>query len=192
LAGERCYGAYRDHPRRQRCLAHLIRKAVALAEGYYSPGSAFGGALVRDLHRLIAKVAAGDPDDGIKRLLARIKWTWPCHRYEAVDKVRALAREILNDWEAIIAFVHDPKLPPTNNDAALRLTLRSALRHAVIARRISFGTRTAEGSRCYAAALSVIETCRKRAVDVWAYARDLLATARKGLTLPLTPIAQPP
>jgi len=27
------YGAYRDHPRRQRCLAHLIRKALALAEG---------------------------------------------------------------------------------------------------------------------------------------------------------------
>ncbi len=30
------YGAYRDHPRRQRCLAHLIRKAEALAEGYHS------------------------------------------------------------------------------------------------------------------------------------------------------------
>jgi transposase len=180
------YGAYRDHPRRQRCLAHLIRKAVALAEGYHAPGSAFGRALVRDLRRLIAKVAAGDPDEGIERLLARLKWNCQCHQYEATDKVRALAREILNDWEAVIAFVHDPKLPPTNNDA------ERALRHAVIARRISFGTRTAEGSRCYAAALSVIETCRKRAVDVWAYARDLLAAARKGLTLPLTPIAQPP
>jgi transposase len=86
----------------------------------------------------------------------------------------------------VIAFVHDPRLPPTNNDA------ERALRHAVIARRISFGTRTAQGSRCYAAALSVIETCRKRAVNVWAYASDLLAAARKGLTLPLPPIAQPP
>ena len=28
------YAAYRDHPRRQRCLAHLIRKGLALAEGY--------------------------------------------------------------------------------------------------------------------------------------------------------------
>src|ERR1035437_4518952 len=45
------YMAYRDHPRRQRCLAHLIRKALALAEGYYGPGSAFGRDLVRDLRQ---------------------------------------------------------------------------------------------------------------------------------------------
>ena len=86
----------------------------------------------------------------------------------------------------MIAFVHDPSLPPTNNDA------ERALRHAVIARRISFGTRTDEGSRCYAAALSVIETCRKRALDVAAYARDLIATARGGLAHPPIPLAQPP
>jgi len=41
----------------------------------------------------------------------------------------------------------DPNLPPTNNDA------ERALRHAVIARRISYGTRTDEGSRFYAAGL---------------------------------------
>ena len=34
------YGAYRDHPRRQRCLAHLIRKALALAEGFTAPAPA--------------------------------------------------------------------------------------------------------------------------------------------------------
>jgi len=61
------------------------------------------------------------------------------------------------------------------------------LRHAVIARRISFGTRTDEGSRFYAAGLSVIETCRKRGVDMWAYARDLIAAARKGAGLPKIP-----
>ena len=44
--------------------------------------------------------------------------------------MRDLANEILNGWDAVIAFVHDPRLPPTNNDA------ERALRHAVIARRI--------------------------------------------------------
>ena len=96
-------------------------------------------------------------------------------------KVRDLAREILNDWEAVIAFVSDLSLPPTNNDA------ERALRHAVIARRISFGTRTDEGSRFYAAALSVIETCRKRRVDPWAYACDLITAARKNAPLPKIP-----
>jgi len=52
------------------------------------------------------------------------------------------------DWDAVVAFVSDPSLPPTNNDA------ERALRHAVIARRISFGTRTDEGSRYLALGLA--------------------------------------
>jgi len=180
------YGAYRDHPRRQRCLAHLIRKAVALAEGYYRTGSAFGRELARDLRSLIQRVADGGRDKAVKRLLARVKWNCERHQHEAEDKVRALAREILNDWNAVIAFVDDPKLPPTNNDA------ERALRHAVIARRISFGTRTGEGSRCYAAALTVFTTCRQRAVDVSIYAADLIAAARKGLPHPPIPAGAPP
>ncbi len=68
--------------------------------------------------------------------MARIEWNCQCNRYEVETKVRELAGEILNDWDAVVAFVFDPALPPTNNDA------ERALRHAVIARRISFGTRT--------------------------------------------------
>lgn len=180
------YGAYRDHPRRQRCLAHLIRKAVALAQNYYQAGSGFGRDLARDLRRLIERVAEGDNEAAVKRLVAAIKRTCQHNQYETEDKVRGLARELLNDWDAVMAFVADPALPPTNNDA------ERALRHAVIARRISFGTRTTEGSRCYAAALSVIDTCRKRALDVWAIATEILANARKGgPNLPI-PLAQPP
>ncbi len=54
------YGAYRNHPRRQRCLAHLIRKGLALAEGYYDAGCGFGRDLVRDLRRLIERVHDGE------------------------------------------------------------------------------------------------------------------------------------
>jgi hypothetical protein len=61
----------------------------------------------------------------------------------------------------MIAFVAHPHLSPANNDA------ERALRHAVIARRISFGTRTDEGSRFYVAGLSVIETRRNRGFDPW-------------------------
>jgi transposase len=57
----------------------------------------------------------------------------------------------------------------------------------VIARRISYGTRTDEGSRFYAAGLSVIDTCRRRGIDPWAYARSLIAAARANITLPLIP-----
>jgi IS1 family transposase len=179
------YGAYRDHPRRQRCLAHLIRKALALAEGYYGAGSGFGRDLVRDLRRLIERVHDGADADALARLTTRIKWNCQCNRYEIEKKVRDLAGEILNDWAAVIAFVCDPNLPPTNNDA------ERALRHAVIARRIGFGTRTDEGSRFYAAGLSVIDTCRRRRIDPWDYACSLIAAARANLTLPMIPAIAP-
>lgn len=177
------YVAYRDHPRRQRCLAHLIRKGLALAEGYYGAGAGLGSDLVRDLRRLIERVHDGQSGGtpAVKRLMARLKWNCQCNRYEDEKKVRELAGEILNDWDAIVAFVFDPKLPPTNNDA------ERALRHAVIARRISFGTRTDEGSRFYAAALSVIDTCRKRGVETWGYACRLIAAARAGLPMETIP-----
>jgi IS1 family transposase len=176
------YRAYRDYARRQRCLAHLIRKAVALMTGHYpAEASQFGHDLQRDLRRLIQRVADGDPPASIKRLLGKIKWTCQQNRYEIEDKVRTLAREILNDWDAVIAFVFDPLLPPTNNEA------ERALRHAVIFRRICYGTRTNEGSRFYAASMTVIETCRKRGVDPWTYARNLIANARKGQPAPCMP-----
>ena len=177
------YVAYRDHPRRQRCLAHLIRKGLALARG-----------LLRRRFRLRSRPRARPAPphragprrrratrDAVKRLMARIKWNCQCNRHEIEKKVRDLAGEILNDWDAVVAFVSDPNLPPTNNEA------ERALRHAVIARRISFGTRTDEGSRFYAAGLSVIDTCRKRGVDPWAYACSLIAAARANLPLPAIP-----
>jgi hypothetical protein len=102
--------------------ASLIRKAKALAEGYYGvDGSRFGG----DLRRLIGKVAEGcrtdGPDASVKRLMRRIQWNCQCNKHQIEEKVRQLAREILNDWDVVIA------------------------------RRISFGTRTDEGGRFYAA-----------------------------------------
>ena len=57
----------------------------------------------------------------------------------------------------------------------------------MIARRISYGARTDEGSRFYGAGLSVIETCRKRGADPWAYARDLIAAARTAAPAPASP-----
>lgn len=93
-------------------------------------------------------------------------------------KLKALAQEILRDWDAVVAFFYHPQLPPTNNEA------ERALRHAVIARRISYGTRTNEGSLAYSSLLSVIETCRLRKVDPWTYIAQVIAQGRKGISPP--------
>ena len=169
------YGAYRDYQRRQRCLAHLIRKGLALAGGLSPDGARFGDWLVRELRGLIHAVAEDQGHTILNPIQARLKRACLRHRDHETEKIRALAREILNDWAAIVAFVTNPGLPATNNEA------ERALRIAVIARRLSFGTRTQEGSAAYAAALSVVETCRRRHLDPWSYIADTLARARAGI-----------
>jgi len=75
----------------------------------------------------------------------------------------------------------DPQLPLTNNAAERQL------RHWVIARRISYGTRNLVGSNSLALLASVIDTCRLRGAS----ATDLLAraihAARQGLPAPALP-----
>jgi hypothetical protein len=70
----------------------------------------------------------------------------------------------------------------TPNNAAER-----QLRHFVIARRISYGTRTEVGSHSIALLASIIDTCRLRRAS----ATDLLAraihAARMGLLAPTLP-----
>ena len=128
-------------------------------------GVQFGKWLVRELRGLIHAVAEDQGHTVLNPIQARLK-----RAYET-EKIRALAREVLNDWAAIVAFVRNPYLPATNNEA------ERALRIAVIARRLSFGTRNEEGSVAYAASLSVVETCRRRHLDPWPYIAETLARA---------------
>jgi len=171
------YLAYRSYEKRQRCLAHLIRKAIALSGAVDKEAQKMGDWLLRELRRLI-KAMAEDGEGGKRKcspILARLKRACNLGSKKDHAKLKALAKEILNDWGAVVAFVKNPELPPTNNDA------ERALRHAVISRRIGFGTRTPEGSMAYAALLSVIETCRLRDQDPWDYIAQTIALGRKGI-----------
>ena len=67
------YAAYRDHPRRQRCLAHLIRKGIALADGFDYGAARFGEWLVREMRCLIHAVGQHDGARVLNPILARMK-----------------------------------------------------------------------------------------------------------------------
>ena len=103
------------------------------------------------------------------------------HRDDRHDKLRELAREFLLDWAVIMRPLAEPHLPLTNNAA------ERALRHYVIARRISHGTRTPTSSRGYALLASVIETCRLRSASVIDLLADAIDAARRGLPVPALP-----
>ena len=94
-----------------------------------------------------------------------------------------MAVELLNDWDAIFQVLHHPALPLTNNEA------ERALRHWVILRKISHGTRTPTGSRTFTVLASVITTCRQRGQSPWPYLRATIADRRAGR--PLAPLPAP-
>ncbi len=93
--------------------------------------------------------------------------------------LRSGAREFLYDWYAIMRVLAQPQMPLTNNAAERQL------RHWVIARRISYGTRAMEGSNSFALLSSVMDTCRLRGASVTnTLAQPFMPHARDGQLLP--------
>lgn len=179
------YGAYRWVEHRQRCLAHLIRKALALTQAVVMEVRQLGQWLLDELQELVHHHNTGEPPQILERGAKRLQKVAQLARGSEHPKLKALAKEILADWDAVIAFVDNPHLPVTNNMA------ERALRHAVIARRIGYGTRTEEGTSAYGMLLSVIETCRLRNLNPWTYLGEVIATRRKGMSAPLIPQTLP-
>ena len=175
------YAAYRFYPHRQRCLAHLIRKALALSEAVDTEAQQLARWLLDELRELIHTLHTAQQDNPDDPGTIRLRKIAQLGTMADHPKLKALAKEILNDWDAMVAFVTHPELPVTNNLA------ERALRHAVIARRIGFGTRSTEGSLAYAALLSVIETCRLRSLNPWTFIAQVIANRRQGLDAPRLP-----
>jgi transposase len=183
------YQVYRQFKNRLRCWAHLLRKARGLKDGLTAEGQGFGSlsyALLTELMEAVYRAREGPPVNLQAQFAERLEaFHALCASYRdcAHEPTRALAREFLNDWEAIWIVLAHPCLPLTNNEA------ERALRHWVILRRISQGTRTEQGSRALALLASVIETCRKRRLLPWPYLAQVLAERRKGNPTPPLPAA---
>ena len=170
-----------------RCLAHILRKARGLDESCHPVAAEFGQQVLKTVTQLIKGVyqARDDPTLNLveehKLDLAQLRALCEQHRDHPHEKTRQLARELLNDWQAIWRVLEHPTLPITNNVA------EQSLRHWVIARKISHGTRTPEGSRAFALLASVIDTCRQRGVSPWPYIAEVIVARCQGYPAPAMP-----
>jgi len=72
------------------------------------------------------------------------------------QKVRGTCRELYEHCQWLWTFLRQEGVEPTNNAG------ERSLRHAVIWRKLSFGTQSAGGSRFVETMLTVIETCRQQ------------------------------
>jgi transposase len=185
------YAVYRDFDQRLRCLAHIIRKAHGLEDGFDPSGQRFGTRVLNVIETIIEGVYAArggaPPAPDLRAHYAPVldQLFAACRRMadSGHEPTRKLARELLNDWDTFWVVLDYPEFPLTNNEA------ERALRHWVIARRIGMGTRTPQGSRAFALLASVIETCRKRSASPWTYLADVVRQRRKGLPAPALPVA---
>lgn len=186
------YGAYRGFTKRLRCWAHLERKAKGLSESSDGIIAEFGKkALVRfrslreSIYRMREQAHETLEQEKDKAEEAQAQLCYEMLRHENSEKapIASFAREITNDPQAIFAVVENPHLPLTNNAA------ERALRPMVIMRKISYGTKTQEGSRAVMHLASVYETLRLRAADVWQFLQESFRRRRQGSPSP--PMPQP-
>ena len=77
--------------------------------------------------------------------------------------IQGMCRELYTHREWLWTFLEVEGVEPTNNAG------ERALRHAVIWRKLSFGTQSAHGSRFVATILTVVETCRQQSRGVFDY-----------------------
>ena len=155
------YGVYVNWiNHRQTCLAHLIRKAKALAERKDQSIRKFGESILKEL-QLLCHWARKPPDekqwtDFYSRLLLLLML------YEgADDDAGKLARSIAREIETLWVFLDENGVEPTNNRA------ERALRFAVLWRKRSNGTQSNKGNRWVERILSLKQTCRMRAIPVF-------------------------
>ena len=89
-----------------------------------------------------------------------------------------LASRLLQFEAELFTFVEYPQVPSENNAA------ERAVRPRVIARKISGGTRSAQGSKTMAVLSSLFETWRLRGEDALAACQTMLRTSQQPVVTP--------
>jgi transposase len=170
--------------RRQVCWAHLARDFQAMVErGGESEQT--GRALLKQVKRLFTlwhKVRDGDLgraqlQTAIKPVRRKVKELLEAGARAEPKKTRNTCSNILKVERSLWAFVRAAGVEPTNNAA------ERALRRAVLWRKKSFGTQSAEGSRFVERILTAVTTLRQQGRDVLAYLTDACRAAPGGEVL---------
>jgi len=182
-----------DPTRRQVCWAHLVRDFAAFVERE-GEAARVGQALLdvsATFFGLWYRVRDGTlPRAAFVRAMAPLQAQVMALLTEGMTlehaKTRRACANIRKLAPALWTFVTVDGVEPTNNAA------ERALRHAVVWRRRSFGTQSADGSRFAARLLTVVTTLRQQERDVLDYLTAACTAALQGQLAPaLLPPASP-
>jgi len=157
--------------RLQWCWAHLKRDFQALIDS----GDHQAKRLGYDLRRMTCKLFEhwANYRDGTITRAALLRRMGPVRREverfllrgatSGNRSMQGMCQELYDHRDWLWTFLRHEGVEPTNNAS------ERALRHAVIWRKLSFGTQSAAGSRFVETMLTVIETCRQQRRNVFAF-----------------------
>lgn len=141
---------------RQVCLAHLIRKAIALSERKEKDLKHFGHLIVSMLRQLTGFATVRPDDHQWQDFYRHLIFTLSLYENDKSDAGR-LARQIVRELDCLWTFLDHEGVEPTNNRA------ERSLRFGVLWRKRSLGTQSDKGNRWVERILSFKETCRLKA-----------------------------
>ena len=169
------YAAYHhyDGPK-QRCWAHLLRDIHNLVALY--PKDTALAQWAAAVHRLHEEAKAFSHPQAQRRRVAQLAWERQllviCQPFLAdpLALQGRLCRRIERHIKELFVFVAEPDVPSDNNPA------ERSLRHLVISRKISGGTRSERGTESKMTLASVFGTWRARGLNPLAACRQLLTS----------------
>ena len=97
---------------------HLIRKALAITQAVDREAKQIAQWLLDEMRELIHQIATAASDNPEDPGTIRLQKVTQLAQANAHVKLKALANEILNDWDAVVAFVSNPQLPVIINHSA--------------------------------------------------------------------------
>jgi transposase len=157
--------------RLQWCWAHLKRDFQALIDHPDHQVKRLGRDLMRptrELFHLWTRYRDGTiTRTGLKRLMHPIRQEVESLLlrgvFSANPRLQGTCQELYDHREWLWTFLEVDGVEPTNNAS------ERSLRHAVIWRKLSFGTQSELGSRFVETILTVVETCRQQSQSVFAF-----------------------
>jgi hypothetical protein len=170
--------------RLQWCWAHLKRDIQALIDGPCTARKRLGHDLMRPTLEMFA-LWKRVRDGTLSRRAFRKRMKPIRQRVESLllrgyfdARCSSFARELYDHKEWLWTFIDVEGVEPTNNGA------EQALRHAVIWRKLSFGTQSASGSRFVERMLTAIETCRRQGRNAYAWMVEAVQARLDGKPAP--------
>ena len=169
------YPAYNHYPGlKQRCWAHLLREVHELQELYPADAALARWADgMRQLHAE-AKAVASPKEKERRRAQFQLEERLMalCQPFEEDPSAaqRKLCQRMRRFREELFTFVAHPHVPADNNPA------ERSLRHLVISRKISGGTRSEEGTKTKMALASLFGTWQTRGLNTFLQCRSLLTS----------------